>query len=54
MFSAAASRWGLLLQLTSDINPEFLWGDAGNLYIYGVLEDMENGDFSECYLNFEN
>jgi len=53
-FSKAASKWGLLLQLTSDNNPDFQWGDAGHLYIFGVVEEMENGDFSRCYLNFEN
>jgi len=49
-----ASEWGLLLQLTSDDNPGFLWGDAGHLYFYGKLAQMERGDFSNIWLNFEN
>lgn len=43
-FSVDASQWGLLLQLTSDGNPDFIWGDAGNLYIYGKTTAMEKGN----------
>jgi len=49
----AASDWGLLLQLTSDDKPGFLWGDAGNLYFYGKRSEMEQGDFSNVWINYE-
>lgn len=48
-----ASEWGLLLQLTSDDHPDFLWGDAGHLYFYGKREEMERGDFSKIWLSYE-
>ena len=50
----SASEWGLLLQLTSDDNPGFLWGDAGHLYFYGKRIEMEQGDFSNIWVNYEN
>ena len=49
----AASEWGLLLQLTSDDNPGFIWGDGGHLYFYGKRSEMETGDFSNVWICFE-
>lgn len=53
-FNRDATRWGMLLQLTSDHNPDFIWGDSGHLYIYGPRAEMEQGNFQNCYANFEN
>jgi len=50
----AAADWGLLLQLVSDDNANFLWGDAGNLYFYGKRAAMEKGDFSGVWVNYES
>lgn len=50
----AASRWGLLLQLTSEDAADFCWGDAGHFYFYGDREAMARGDFSKTWVNFEN
>lgn len=50
----AASRWALLLQLTSDGAADFCWGDAGHFYFYGDREAMAHGDFSKTWVNFEN
>ena len=49
-----ASEWGLLLQLTSTDQPEFLWGDGGHLYFYGKRSEMASGDFSNVRVIFEN
>lgn len=49
-----ASDWGLLLQLTSDDNTNYLWGDAGNLYFYGKRSEMENGNFSNTWVCYES
>jgi len=46
-------KWGLLLQLVSDDNADFMWGDAGHFYIYGPRSEMEQGNFDNCYANFE-
>lgn len=50
----AASRWALLLQLTSDGAADFCWGDGGHFYFYGDREAMARGDFSKTWVNFEN
>ena len=50
----ASTRWVLLLQLVSDDNADFLWGDGGHIYFYGDREKMARGDFSETWMYFEN
>lgn len=50
----AASRWSLLLQLTSDDVADFCWGDGGHFYFYGDRDAMARGDFSKTWVNFEN
>ncbi len=50
----AATEWCLLLQLISDANAEFEWGDGGHLYFYIRRSALEALDFSETYLYFEN
>jgi len=49
-----ASELGLLIQLTSDCNPDFIWGDAGHLYFYGNRKEMEQGVFESCWIYYEN
>lgn len=52
--ATSASEWTLLLQLTSNSDADFCWGDAGHLYFYGDRAAMERGDFSKVWVNFEN
>lgn len=52
--AASASEWTLLLQLTSNSDADYCWGDAGHLYFYGDRAAMERGDFSKVWVNFEN
>lgn len=49
-----ASDYGLLLQLASDENPGYCWGDGGRLYFYTHREKARNGDFSDSWLYFES
>ena len=49
-----AVDWGLLLQLTSDDNPGFLWGDGGHLYFLGDRKEMEAGNFDTTWVFYEN
>jgi uncharacterized protein YwqG len=49
-----SAEWGLLLQLTSHSDAEYFWGDVGNVYFYGKRAEMEKGDFSGVWVNFEN
>ena len=51
--AAAAAEWGLLLQLTSNGDADFEWGDAGHLYFCGHRAAMEQGDFSSVWVNYE-
>ena len=53
IFNEESTRWSMLLQLTSGDHPDFQWGDAGHLYVYGLRAEMEIGKFENCYLNFE-
>nr|WP_240946416.1 DUF1963 domain-containing protein [Pseudomaricurvus alkylphenolicus] len=50
----AASKMGLLVQFTSDVNAGFLWGDGGHLYFYGDRAEMEQGNFENCWVYYEN
>ncbi len=50
----ASSRWTMILQLTSDPNPDFIWGDGGHFYFYSNREKTLKGDFSESWVYFEN
>ncbi len=51
--SAVAAEWGLLLQLTSNSDAGFMWGDGGHLYFYGSRAAMECGDFSGVWVSYE-
>ncbi|MFT7150882.1 MAG: hypothetical protein ACI82Q_002757, partial [Nonlabens sp.] len=54
LLEGSASDWGLLLQLTSDNNPDFLWGDGGHFYFYGIRQEMEAGNFENTWVYYEN
>ncbi len=49
-----SSQWQMILQLTSDTQVDYIWGDGGHFYFYGNREKMANGDFSETWVYFEN
>ena len=51
---SGAAEWGLLLQLTSNVDARFLWGDGGHFYFYGKRDAMERGVFSGVWVVFEN
>lgn len=42
----SAPRWALLLQVTSNLDAGFFWGDGRRLLFYGDRLAMERGDFS--------
>lgn len=48
--SAGASEWKLLLQLDSDDDCGWMWGDAGTLYFWMREPDMKAGDFSHVWM----
>jgi uncharacterized protein YwqG len=50
----ASSQWAMILQLTSDPKPDFIWGDGGHFYFYSNREKVLKGDFSESWVYFEN
>lgn len=41
--------WRLLLQLDTDDNPEWMWGDMGCLYFWIRKQDLERQDFSKVW-----
>ena len=45
----AAQRWSLLLQLDSDEELGFSWGDGGRLYFWVEPERAARGDFSNTW-----
>ncbi len=53
-FERRASEWVMLLQLFSDQNVDYLWGDAGNLYFYIRRSALEQFDFSDTRVYYEN
>lgn len=50
-----ASKWKLLLQIGTDENIKFTWGDSGQIYFFIHEKDIEASDFSkvrvtgDCY-----
>jgi hypothetical protein len=50
----AASQWGLLLQLTSNADAGFEWGDGGHFYFYGRKAAMAQGIFDNIWVAYEN
>jgi len=49
-----SSKWAMIIQLTSDSNVDYIWGDGGYFYFYGNREKIVKGDFSETWVYFEN
>jgi len=49
----AAKEWRLLLQVDSDDNAEFMWGDAGRLYFLARVGDLEARRFEMVRVFFE-
>ena len=49
-----SSKWAMIIQLTSDSNIDYLWGDGGYFYFYGNRKKIAKGDFSETWVYFEN
>ena len=43
-------RWRLLLQLDTDGNPGWMWGDMGRLYFWITDEDLREGVFEKCWM----
>lgn len=44
------SDWQLLLQIDSDDNADWMWGDCGRLYFWITSEDMKLHNFSNCWM----
>lgn len=51
MEKGSANDWILLLEINSGL--EFNWGDAGRLYFYIHKDDLDRGDFSEVWLEYQ-
>ncbi|MCX6850640.1 MAG: YwqG family protein [Verrucomicrobia bacterium] len=50
---AGASEWKLLLQLDTDDDTGWMWGDVGTLYFWMRESDMKAGDFSRAWMVFQ-
>ena len=51
--SAADDQWFLLLQLSSDDGPGWLWGDVGVMYFYVQPQASLTGDFTGVWMNWD-
>ena len=50
---AGAADWKLLLQLDSDDDTGWMWGDAGTLYFWIREQDARRCDFSKVWMIFQ-
>ncbi len=50
---SGAKDWKLLLQLDSDDDAGWMWGNAGTLYFWIREQDARRGDFSKVWLSFQ-
>jgi uncharacterized protein YwqG len=50
---AGAADWRLLLQLDSDDELGWMWGDVGTLYFWIRKQDARAGDFSKVWMVFQ-
>jgi uncharacterized protein YwqG len=50
---AGASEWKLLLQLDSDDDTGWMWGDVGTIYYWVRESDARAGDFSKVWMVFQ-
>lgn len=48
-----AADWRLLLQLDSDDDVGWMWGDVGTLYFWVRESDARRGDFSKVWMVFQ-
>jgi uncharacterized protein YwqG len=48
-----ASEWKLLLQLDTDDECGWMWGDVGTLYFWVRESDARRGDFSKVWMVFQ-
>jgi uncharacterized protein YwqG len=48
-----ATAWKLLLQLDTDDDTGWMWGDVGMLYFWVREEDAQRGDFSKVWMIFQ-
>ena len=47
------AEWQLLLQLDSDDDIGFMWGDCGMLYYWGREASLARGDFSRTWMGLQ-
>ncbi|MBP7861623.1 DUF1963 domain-containing protein [bacterium] len=45
--------WKLLLQVDSDENPDWMWGDVGRIYFWIKEADLKAHDFDKVWLIFQ-
>ena len=50
---AGAKDWKLLLQLDTDDDIGWMWGDVGTLYFWVREQDAQAGDFSRVWMVFQ-
>lgn len=50
---AGAAEWKLLLQLDTDDDTGWMWGDVGTLYFWVRESDARAGDFSKVWMVFQ-
>ncbi len=43
-------RWRLLLQIDSDENPGWMWGDAGKLYFWINEDDLKKNNYDDVWM----
>ncbi len=51
---AGATEWKLLLQLDTDDDTGWMWGDVGTLYFWVRESDAQRGDFSKVWMIFQS
>ena len=44
------SDWRLLMQIDSDENADWMWGDVGRLYFWMTSDDLNARNFSNCWM----
>ena len=50
---ARASEWRLLLQIDSDDELDYMWGDVGMLYFWVRANDAKRGHFEDVWMEFQ-
>jgi uncharacterized protein YwqG len=48
-----AAEWKLLLQLDTDDDTGWMWGDVGTIYYWVRESDARRGDFSQVWLSYQ-